>query len=480
MGQTKEQKILKQLSGGTVQRKTAIASDMFLPNHSGDHSAGIVNSTPTNDTDLPNKKYVDDAIDTDITTHINTAQAHSDYLLNNASDTMTGTLTASGFKTFGSLNFSNNAYLTYGAPDDKLEFIGASIYDFDGDIYCTGDTLYVAGVYSYTQITTDEGITASGAISGGSLSISAGQSTMSSSSFPVLKVTRTHSTTSSGKASLLIANDATSVSLGDGTGPGMLFQWNDNTATSYSGSIYTQRAGADNSHALVFNTYTAGSNTLGMRLYGGKLRLGSNVNATHTLDVTGDATIGDGGTTNYTEIKTDGEINLHGTARVKTGQWIGVTGLKAPGTKPAIFKESGISGVWEFSDGTDDTIVFNFKIPENMDRSVAPSLIVGWSTNTAVTNETAVWQLEYLWTAPGEDTTAAAQETLTVDSNAIAQANGLIVAEITGIDLPSSTDVCMHCRLKRLGADADDDLTDTAELHGVCLSYTSNKLGEAT
>lgn len=59
MGQTKEQKVLKQLSGGTVQKKTAIATDMFLPNHSGDHSAGIVNSTPTKDTDIVNKAYVD-------------------------------------------------------------------------------------------------------------------------------------------------------------------------------------------------------------------------------------------------------------------------------------------------------------------------------------------------------------------------------------------------------------------------------------
>ena len=59
MGQTKEQKILKQMSGGTVQKKTAIASDMFLPNHSGDHSAGHT-STPTDDEDIANKKYVDD------------------------------------------------------------------------------------------------------------------------------------------------------------------------------------------------------------------------------------------------------------------------------------------------------------------------------------------------------------------------------------------------------------------------------------
>ena len=57
---TNTQKVLNQLSSGQVQKKTAIATDMFLPNHSGDHSSGIVNSTPTKDTDLVNKKYVDD------------------------------------------------------------------------------------------------------------------------------------------------------------------------------------------------------------------------------------------------------------------------------------------------------------------------------------------------------------------------------------------------------------------------------------
>lgn len=33
---------------------------LIVPNHSGDHSAGIVNETPINDTDIVNKKYVDD------------------------------------------------------------------------------------------------------------------------------------------------------------------------------------------------------------------------------------------------------------------------------------------------------------------------------------------------------------------------------------------------------------------------------------
>ena len=59
---TKEQRIIKQLSSGSVQKQTAIASEMFLPNHSGDHSHGLVLSVPTKDTDITNKAYVDGLI----------------------------------------------------------------------------------------------------------------------------------------------------------------------------------------------------------------------------------------------------------------------------------------------------------------------------------------------------------------------------------------------------------------------------------
>lgn len=209
----------------------------------------------------------------------------------------------------------------------------------------------------------------------------------------------------------------------------------------------------------------------------GELRVGSVTAPTKTLHVTGDAAIGDDA--NDTLFSTTGVQTMTGDARVIKNRWFPFNALKAPGTKPAEFKEWGISGVWEFSDATDDTIVFNLQIPNDMDITIAPSFLIGWSTNTALAAETAVWQLEYLYTATGEDTTAAAQETLTVDSDAITQADGLIVAEITGMDLPEATDVCMHSRIKRLGADPNDDLTDTTELHGVCIKYTSNKLGEA-
>lgn len=54
----KTAKILKSLAP-RAEIKTPIATEIFLPNHSGDHSAGHV-TTPVDDWDIANKKYVDD------------------------------------------------------------------------------------------------------------------------------------------------------------------------------------------------------------------------------------------------------------------------------------------------------------------------------------------------------------------------------------------------------------------------------------
>ena len=41
---------------------TPLGNGIFIPNYSGDHSAGNVKTTPVNDLDLVNKKYVDDTV----------------------------------------------------------------------------------------------------------------------------------------------------------------------------------------------------------------------------------------------------------------------------------------------------------------------------------------------------------------------------------------------------------------------------------
>jgi len=229
-----------------------------------------------------------------------------------------------------------------------------------------------------------------------------------------------------------------------------------------------------NEYGVYLEDVVAGT-TLNYAIYtnAGLVRFGGNTS------VTGVTSLGDGGTTNYTEIKADGEINLHGTARVKRDVWIPASGVRAPGASPATWVDHGISGVWQFSDtgSAEDKIVFNLKLPNDMDRSVAPTINVGWScTNTG----NVVWQLEYLYTALNEDTSAAAEETLTETDAASATAEGLVVTAFDGVNVPGSTDVCVHCRLSRMDSSGNDTVGADVELHGVCLEYTANKLGTAT
>jgi len=62
---SKEQRIVNQMHGSTKKQrgqsiKNPIDIARNLPNRSGDHSRGNVRDTPTQDLDIPNKKYVDD------------------------------------------------------------------------------------------------------------------------------------------------------------------------------------------------------------------------------------------------------------------------------------------------------------------------------------------------------------------------------------------------------------------------------------
>jgi len=201
------------------------------------------------------------------------------------------------------------------------------------------------------------------------------------------------------------------------------------------------------------------------------------------LDVNGDARFGDG--TNYAEIKTDGEVNLHGTARVKQGIWVDANGIKAPGAKPATEISHGDLEIaaWQFANegvaANQQSVSWSCRIPEPMDRTVAPTVSIGWSAD-GVSPGNCEWQLEYFWTGPDDDTTQAAEETLTQTTAASSTANGMVLTTFTGINAPDASDICLHCRLTRLSAGANDTINDTVELHGACLQYTCDKLGEAT
>ena len=189
----------------------------------------------------------------------------------------------------------------------------------------------------------------------------------------------------------------------------------------------------------------------------------------------------------YTAISSAGQLTLVGNARVWREHWIDAGAIKAPGAKPALAIAHGAleTPAWQFADmgaGNEETISFNLKVPTDMDRMYNLYVCVGWSTTTVDPGDDSKkveWQLEYLWTGPGEDTTGAAQETLPVTTSAHTVAEGLVTSTFTGINVPSSSDVCMHCRITRLSNGANDTVADDVELHGIVFQYLSNKLGTA-
>jgi len=111
-----------------AQKLTPIATEMFLPNHSGDHSAGKVLTTPTNATDIANKDYVDDSI---------TALSIGSYAkLDGTNQPFTGNLEISKsipLLTFTDTTSSNFAKITKKAVNDEF-LITSQVTVLDGSV----------------------------------------------------------------------------------------------------------------------------------------------------------------------------------------------------------------------------------------------------------------------------------------------------------------------------------------------------------
>jgi len=184
-----------------------------------------------------------------------------------------------------------------------------------------------------------------------------------------------------------------------------------------------------------------------------------------------------GDDTNYTEIKNDGEINLHGTARVKKTIQIPASGLKSSGVNPATEVAHGLDGALQFAKNLDQNGSFAVAIRKDTDRSIAPILRFGWSS-PATTGDVKL-QVQYLWRSLEEDTSSTTPDgTVTEVSTVSTTANGYEITNVT-LTTPSATDRICQVRITRLGTDAEDTADDEINLLGIVLEYTSDKLGES-
>ena len=117
-----------------TEQRVPISQEMFLPNLSGDHSAGRVRKTPTTDFEIANKKYVDD----------------------NSGGAPGGSDTQVQFND-GGTTFGGDAGLTYVKATDTLTILGDLIVgDADGDQILGVDGSLTSPTFSFQNFTSTE------------------------------------------------------------------------------------------------------------------------------------------------------------------------------------------------------------------------------------------------------------------------------------------------------------------------------------
>jgi len=163
-------------------------------------------------------------------------------------------------------------------------------------------------------------------------------------------------------------------------------------------------------------------------------------------------------------------INIYKEIQINPGA------VKAPPTKAASYVSYGLDGAWEFSDGTDDTVVLSVNMPFDMDRSFAPEIFLFWGSPT--NSGDVVWQVEHLYIKEDGDITASVDATATTTDAASTTNDGLVKSSVS-LTVPDSDDKLVAMRIKRLGGDANDTLSDDANLVNMAFRYRSTSRGEA-
>lgn len=119
------------------------------------------------------------------------------------------------------------------------------------------------------------------------------------------------------------------------------------------------------------------------------------------IDNTKSTLVGDGGTTNYAKFASDGELGLHGTARVKrhtrvgAGSWCGGTSAPTQGCEGAFM-------YLEFDNSTDDEAYYVLPIPARWDDTTDIEFSLDWYYTGTQDNGTVCWALEYKSIKDGE------------------------------------------------------------------------------
>lgn len=240
------------------------------------------------------------------------------------------------------------------------------------------------------------------------------------------------------------------------------------TITSDAGTTINIVLGSDAGDDLLVDTDK-------MTIEGDTGRVGINdVTPDAILDVEGNAFIGDA--TNYTEIKTDGEINLHGTARVNKHFCAPAPDWQI-GTVTPVYDEVGVVPVLKFDAVNDDEAHYSVIVPFGMVTGGTISVDIDWCYTGGQDNGTVCWKLEYINLASGE-AVAGGTATITTTTGGTHATGTLIRTSLAGGVAGSVAEDVLGMRLWR--DISEDTLAVDACMIMVHFQFILDKLGEAT
>ena len=195
------------------------------------------------------------------------------------------------------------------------------------------------------------------------------------------------------------------------------------------------------------------------------------------LQVVGDFKSGND-TTNYLALASDGEISLHGTARVTRHLRVGAGSWNHGASAPTAGFE-GVFATQDFDAATDDECFFTLIVPHRWDSSVDVEFVVDWFYDGAQDNGTVCWGLEYKSIKDGEAVTGAGT-TITKVSAGNQQPRQLVRTTFTTKILASNLECCDSLGLRLYRDVSGDTLATDARLINTHFHFTQNKLGKAT
>jgi hypothetical protein len=211
---------------------------------------------------------------------------------------------------------------------------------------------------------------------------------------------------------------------------------------------------------------------------------GTDIITASSFKLYGPGTLGDGGTTNYAAFAADGELALHGTARVEKEVNVAIRDF-APGASGPQDEIYGDYHVKEFTIG-DDAIV-DFELPHDWAAGTDLSVYVIWMIDEAYATGSGEVQWQITWSACPTGATEAIDApthsgTLDFgDQNIPATAKYLTrsaVGTISGASL--SAEDLIGLTVSRVALDDGSNPTAEPGIAHLQVHYTADKLGIAT